>query len=366
MNKESVKLTVSIFLLTLFLLIPLTTPAIFASDPVFPDIQTHWAKETILWGLDQEIVNGFTDGTFKPNAVITEAQFLAMLLRVYEPDLISQTSDKPWTAPYYSLAAEKNYPVSSEQSKKNEPILRQTAAELMAATQGVHYTGNQAIKYLLAHQLANGQNPKEKTVLSFKGELTLTRAEAVTLIKNVAEHGKRELANRPKEPSDPNLIPYIPMGDEGKLNLPYKVPATWTPPHIRSIATENYNKNKAILEKELGLLKGSYYNPYGGTQLEFAEIMVDPGGETYIAQITLYSWYGSKTTAHDLNKIPYVAREIFKFYLPEEYETLYQLIDDYYNGEDISDYINQPFKLDQRDIKIIKSPYSISIFLQAL
>ena len=49
----------------------------------FSDIAGHWGEQTILWGVANNITQGFPDGTFRPNASVTEAQFLAMLLRAY-------------------------------------------------------------------------------------------------------------------------------------------------------------------------------------------------------------------------------------------------------------------------------------------
>lgn len=360
MNKKSVALATIICCLAVLFIQPIHI-ASGQESMLYSDIQSHWAKDTILWATSLGIVNGFPDGTFKPNQSVSEAQFLAMLLRVYDPELQSAEQEH-WSSPYYQLALELNYPINADLATSTASITRSDVAELITATQGENYSGNNAIKYVLAHQLANGRT-NEKTVLDFHGSSFLTRAEAVTLIKNVAEYGKETLAARPAEASDPNKLPFIPTGDEGKLDLPYKVSTSWIPPHIKSVATDSYNTNKTILEEELGLLRGVYYNPYGGSQIEFSEMMVNAGGEAYIAHITIYNWFGSQTASHDLNKIPYISRELFRFYLPEEYQKLYTIMDDYFNHKDVSTYLNKPFELDGREIKLVKSPYSISIFI---
>lgn len=148
-----------------------------------------------------------------------------------------------------------------------------------------------------------------------------------------------------------------------EYDLPYKPPAGWVPPKIKSVATDDKQKNYEILEKELGFLDGSAYNPYGGKQPELAKILILGGTENHIAQIQFSAWYGSKTEADIFNKIPYVSRELFKFYLPNDYDKLFKIMDDGYNGKDVSKYINKPFKLDGREIKIVENQYSVTVVI---
>ncbi|MBW4659592.1 MAG: S-layer homology domain-containing protein [Drouetiella hepatica Uher 2000/2452] len=47
--------------------------------PHFPDIHDHWARSCILALSDRHIVQGFPDGTFRPDASLTRAEFTALL-----------------------------------------------------------------------------------------------------------------------------------------------------------------------------------------------------------------------------------------------------------------------------------------------
>ena len=49
--------------------------------PTFTDITGHWAGHNIRTLAGMGIVAGYPDGTFKPNANITRAEFVAMLVR---------------------------------------------------------------------------------------------------------------------------------------------------------------------------------------------------------------------------------------------------------------------------------------------
>ncbi len=50
-----------------------------APAPSFTDIAEHWAKNAILSSAGMKLVSGYPDGTFKPNAAITRAEFTVML-----------------------------------------------------------------------------------------------------------------------------------------------------------------------------------------------------------------------------------------------------------------------------------------------
>jgi len=52
--------------------------------PVFSDLSAHWAKEAIERGAKAGLISGYTDGTFRPNAYVTRAEFVSMLARVID------------------------------------------------------------------------------------------------------------------------------------------------------------------------------------------------------------------------------------------------------------------------------------------
>lgn len=49
------------------------------------DISGHWAKANIKQAVSTGIVKGYTDGTFKPNAKVTRAEFVVMLMNALKP-----------------------------------------------------------------------------------------------------------------------------------------------------------------------------------------------------------------------------------------------------------------------------------------
>ncbi|MDF1617945.1 S-layer homology domain-containing protein [Petrocella sp. FN5] len=47
------------------------------------DIDNHWAKNTIQTWMDLDLVSGYPDGTFRPDANITRAEYMALVNNVY-------------------------------------------------------------------------------------------------------------------------------------------------------------------------------------------------------------------------------------------------------------------------------------------
>ncbi|WP_458120121.1 S-layer homology domain-containing protein [Paenibacillus sp. Z6-24] len=177
----------------------------------FSDISDkYWALETIQWGYSSGLVKGYQDGQFKPGKTVTEAEFLTMLIRSYEPEVTASTKGN-WAAPYYNRAKALNYPVKSYTAlaSRNQVITRAKVAEMIAAADGVNFSGNNAIRYLLAFGLANGSDSNQVSVASFKGSQPLTRAEALQFIKNFTDYGAGALLDRPQEASDPTDIPPV-------------------------------------------------------------------------------------------------------------------------------------------------------------
>jgi hypothetical protein len=166
----------------------------------FTDLQTNWHKDIVPWGVEQNIAKGFPDGTFKPDNAVTEAQFLALLLRKYDKTLTDNVNKSEWYNPYYVVAKNNNYPVSET---PDSVILRTKVAEILAGTQGVNLSGDDAIAYLLARGLAEGKKKDEVSIENYCGQEGLTRAEALQFIRNLVEAGVEEIKERPFTPSNP-------------------------------------------------------------------------------------------------------------------------------------------------------------------
>jgi uncharacterized protein YkwD len=196
MNKRNVLSTfvLSVILSTAF--ISGDASEVSAQTTNFTDIEKHWAQKQIKWGVDQKIAAGYEDGTFRPNHMISEPEFLAMVVRADGViDVTPQQANEPWYSPYYIIANEMKWPVSDR--KVDEPYTRGDVARLIAAVQGKALSTQEAIQYLLDEGLANGKT--SNTVEGFKAQDTLTRAEAMTFIYTL--HNKRSNSDHSSMPS---------------------------------------------------------------------------------------------------------------------------------------------------------------------
>lgn len=66
----------------------IASPYIVNPDPLLPsftDIQDHWAADFIRRLGSLELISGFTDGSFKPDAKINRVEYAALLVRVFNP-----------------------------------------------------------------------------------------------------------------------------------------------------------------------------------------------------------------------------------------------------------------------------------------
>lgn len=52
----------------------------------FSDLVGHWAEEQILLAAEKKLINGYPDGTFQPDRTITRAEFVVMLMHALQPD----------------------------------------------------------------------------------------------------------------------------------------------------------------------------------------------------------------------------------------------------------------------------------------
>ena len=83
------------------------TPAPVQAEavPVFSDIKGHWAEKTITEMVEKGILDGFSDGTFKPNDPVKVDQFIKMLILSYTD--LHRNGSRTWNNLFLqSLSAE--------------------------------------------------------------------------------------------------------------------------------------------------------------------------------------------------------------------------------------------------------------------
>ena len=170
----------------------------------FKDTENHWAYESINNMYNRGIVNGYGDGTFKPDNTVTRAEFVKMITNAVafatsntEGISFSDVSNTAWYANCVKLAYANNI-VQGHDGKFRplDNILRQDAAIIIYKTiagYGIKIDGDKHfndeadiseyakmyVSSMAANSIVNGSDGR------FYPLNTLTRAEAVKLIENM-------------------------------------------------------------------------------------------------------------------------------------------------------------------------------------
>ncbi|WP_235615987.1 S-layer homology domain-containing protein [Metasolibacillus fluoroglycofenilyticus] len=167
--------------------------ALHAEAAGFKDVpKEHFAYDAVLWAQKYEIINGYSDGTFKPNEMITEQQFAKLLanyfeLEIVEDELKKQTTTEIWSDEFYNSLASYGVPLNGylHNSIRSQPVKRGVVAQAIAHLADAQQNLNSSIEFLLEHSISTGQNPKyeNRDLQKFFGSTNnMTRAQVVTLL----------------------------------------------------------------------------------------------------------------------------------------------------------------------------------------
>lgn len=83
-------------------------------DSSFKDTDGHWAQSYIEGAFREKLISGYQDGTFRPDAPITRAEAVKILLSATnfddsaEPAGFSDVKQTDWFARYVNYAVSKN------------------------------------------------------------------------------------------------------------------------------------------------------------------------------------------------------------------------------------------------------------------
>jgi hypothetical protein len=207
----------------------------------FTDIRGHWAEDTIRDAVEHHRVSGYDDGTFRPDNFVTEQEFLAMIFKWFsdEPLMVQVASfytsyqGNHWSDLYYAYASSfRLIPMSDhrrehEMEYRSHELTRAEVAQLLSRLAGRNYADDRdAIQFLLNMGFATGKTGN--SVEGFRGEDKLTRAEAVTFLKNAKENGlafrlrsdqPEVMSERERNGAWPDLMFRTRYRDDGELIL---------------------------------------------------------------------------------------------------------------------------------------------------
>ena len=186
------------FLILSLIIIMISINFSFASEIDFIDIQNHWAKENINRMVINSKINGYPDGTFKPNNEVTTLEFMKILFSTLDIELVEEGLNK-WPEHYIATAKKCNLP-----DNYYEKLSRYDAVEIISKLidlKGVSTASNKFkdldgkyknnVLKLTKLKIINGYEDK-----TFRGKNTITRAEAVTIALRSADAQKSIISNK--------------------------------------------------------------------------------------------------------------------------------------------------------------------------
>ncbi len=139
MSRLSVWNSGSSVLVVLGLAASVTTPIVISAPATaasFVDIQRHWARPFIEALAQENLINGFSDQTFRPDQPVTRAQFAAMIEQAFDENNVqlSQEFDQA-AADYWTSRDFGNTRSSNRQLRLSDPLSR--AQVLVALANGL-------------------------------------------------------------------------------------------------------------------------------------------------------------------------------------------------------------------------------------
>ena len=208
--------------LSLVLIMGFVTTNSYASDKSLNDIkESDWYATTVKKLVDMGGINGYPDGTFKPNNQITRAEFTKILVSALGYENLSATNSH-WASGYVDKAVSIGLATSGELSDLNRAITRKEMAKMVANAldhRGESHVDNRANYKGLLTDYNNISKSYQDYVLkaftkgiitgytdgSFKADRGLTRAEASTVIIRVLDENERKVPELPKPPTNSGI-----------------------------------------------------------------------------------------------------------------------------------------------------------------
>lgn len=169
----------------------------------FSDIVGHWAELNIRKAAQLGFVEGYPDGTFRPQRHVTRAEFVTMLARALnwtnsesgQVDFADYEEIPAWAAPYVAAASERGVIEGYEDRtfRSSRPITRDEATKMMVIALGLDIQKDEASSFEDANRIPAWAQPYVSTALAeglvqgrgnnlFAPRENITRAETVTLI----------------------------------------------------------------------------------------------------------------------------------------------------------------------------------------
>ncbi|GGA17401.1 hypothetical protein GCM10008018_72060 [Paenibacillus marchantiophytorum] len=156
-----------------------------ASKVTFSDIGGHWAEQAISGAIQKGYVDGYPDGSFKPEGQVTRAEFIKMVDNALHISIASAGAGDAWYIPYINAAATSGFHQRSDFTSGdwNTPMSRKEMARVaLRSATGDKNTEDQKWMYLATKAgLITGLDDTG----TLGEDQSTTRAQSVTIIERI-------------------------------------------------------------------------------------------------------------------------------------------------------------------------------------
>ena len=172
----------------------------------FFDIENHWAKDDIKTSVENDIIDGYDDNTFRPNLEVTVTEYLKILIESAKFTLVKE-GNTLWPDYYISTAKAHGLILENEFEDYNKKLNRNEIARITARYINVDEVKSNKTKLkdldeeyekevqkLVKLNVINGYEDK-----TFRGKNNVTRAEAVVIAGRATEARRNLISNRKYE-----------------------------------------------------------------------------------------------------------------------------------------------------------------------
>lgn len=168
------------------------------------DIANHWAKDSVLKLMDKKIIEGYPDGSVKPDANVTRAEMAVIVVKALglkpEANPVLTFADKndipDWAAGYIKVAVDKKILVGYEDNtfRPSKNLSREEMVVIVMKAFEVAASEGKELDFSDADQIGDWSKAyvagavdkgfvKGYTDNTFKPKKDVTRAEAFTVVE---------------------------------------------------------------------------------------------------------------------------------------------------------------------------------------
>ncbi len=159
-------------------------PSLDDFSDCFPDVTDEWFAPYVCYALEEEWIDGYPDGNFKPSQSVNKVEALKIIVNAFElpvgsasDGLFNDTDSSDWYAPFLQVAVDKNL-IEESQGSYFDPTYTRTrgeVSEMVARIMQIQYMDdpayNDLIKaefqtFLLLHKLREKNGVTERLTLN--------------------------------------------------------------------------------------------------------------------------------------------------------------------------------------------------------